>query len=131
MTHYGIVNSVDGDLLEAVVTLAVARENDDAELIEFVVDTGFDGQVTLPLNIISRLNLPGITGAVEVTVADGSIDYFDRYIAHIRWHGQLRPVRALNMECVPLIGMELLRDSNISIDAVPGGAVTIAELATA
>lgn len=129
--HYGTVNSIDGDLLEAVVTLEVARENDNAELIEFVVDTGFDGQVTLPLNIISRLNLPGITGAVEVTVADGSIDHFDRYIAYIRWHGQLSPVRALNMECAPLIGMELLRDSNISIDAVPGGAVTIAELAAA
>ena len=35
------------------------------------------------------------------------------------------------MECAPLIGMELLRDSNISIDAIPGGTVTIAELAAA
>ena len=127
--HYGTVNRVYGDLLESVVTLAIANGNGDSESIEFVVDTGFTDEVALPLDIISRLNLPSAETSVRVTMADGSIGYANRYIAYIQWHGQRREVSVLNMEGDPLIGMELLRGSSVNIDAMPGGAVTITELA--
>ena len=53
---------------------------------------------------------------------------FERYAAYVLWHGQRRQIKVLNMEGDPLIGMELLRGSNISSDALPGGGVTITEL---
>ena len=62
------------------------------------------------------------------TLADGSSDWFDLYSAHILWHDRPVEIEVINMEGDPLIGMALLRGSNISIDTVPAGAVTITEL---
>ena len=126
--HYGTVKSIDGAFLEAVVALSVYGENAAAEFVEFVIDTGFTEDAALPLNIINRLGLPPAAGAVEIALADGSVDRFERYTAYILWHNRLREVRVLDLGSEPLLGMELLRGCNISIDADPGGAVTIAEL---
>ena len=126
--HYGTVNSIDGDLLEAVVALSIAGENSATELVEFVIDTGFTEDVALPLNIINRLGLLPAAGIVELTLADGSVERFQRYTAYVLWHGRWREVIAVALDGEPLIGMDLLRGSNISVDAAPGGVVAIAEL---
>ena len=126
--HYGTINILRGDLLEARVTLTVQSDSGASELIEFVVDTGFTDDLALPLDIINRLNLRPGEGAVTLTLADGSVANYERYTAYVLWHGQRREIKALNMEGDPLIGMALLRGSNISIDALPAGAVTITEL---
>ena len=129
--HYGSVKSIDAAFLEAVVALSIYGENDAAEPVEFVIDTGFTEDAALPLDIINRLGLLPADGTVELALADGSIDRFERYTAYMLWHGQLREVRVLDLGSEPLLGMELLRGCNISIDAAPGGIVTIAELPAA
>ena len=126
--HYGTINIVGGDLLEARVPLIVQSDSGASALIEFVVDTGFTDDLALPLDIINRLNLRPREGVVALTLADGSVENFERYAAYVLWHGQRRQIKVLNMEGDPLIGMALLRGSNISIDALPGGGVAITEL---
>ena len=126
--HYGTINILRGDLLEARVPLTVQSDSGASELIEFVVDTGFTDDLALPLDIINRLNLRPLEGDVTLTLADGSVANFGWYSAYVLWHGQRREIKALNMEGDPLIGMALLRGSNVSIDALPAGAVTITEL---
>ena len=129
--HYGLIYGIGDDFLEAHITLTVQDGNGVVENVDFVIDTGLTEDVSLPLDIIVRLNLPRNGDIIDIVLADGSTGKFDLYTAYVLWHDRLVEVEVINMESAPLIGMELLRDSNISIDAVPGGAVTIAELAAA
>lgn len=126
--HYGTVKSIDGAWLEAAVTLSVYGENAATELVDFVIDTGFTEDAALPLDIINRLGLRPAAGTVEIALADGSVGRFERYTAYMLWHSRLREVIVLDLGSEPLIGMELLRGCNISIDAMPDGVVAIAEL---
>lgn len=129
--HYGLIYGIGDDFLEAHITLTVQGSNGVAENVDFVIDTGLTEDASLPSDIIVRLNLPRNSDIIDIELADGSTGKFDLYTAYVLWHDRLVEVEVINMESVPLIGMELLRDSNISIDAIPGGAVTIAELAAA
>ena len=132
--HYGVVNRIGdlGDLIEAEITLTVLGNGAGNADIPFVIDTGFTGTLALPIHIISRLNLPPADDdETEVTLADGSAEIAGVYIARLLWHGRPREVELLDLGSEPLAGMELLRGCNISIDAAPGGIVTIAELPAA
>ena len=132
MTHYGRVNAVD-DALEAVVILSVRGENGAMEDVNFIIDSGYTGEMTLPQEIIGRLNLGAAEyddyeAAPTVMLADGAILLVEVYVTSVWWHDRLRSVEVDSIGSTPLIGMGLLRGSNLSIDAIPGGLVTIAEL---
>ena len=96
--------------------------------IEAVVDTGFDGELTLPLGLIQRLGYPYV-GFTRGTLADGSAVRFDYHEGRLLWHGEERTVVVLAAGEAgnPLVGMALLRGSRLTIDALPGGAVRIEE----
>ena len=129
--HYGTVNLVeDEDVLESRVTLALMVDDGVTEGIDFVIDTGLTEEAALPQDIISRLNLPLAHDAddIELILADGTIAVARVYIASILWHDRIRRVAIASLEGIPLIGMGLMRGSNLSVDAVPGGQVTITEL---
>ena len=126
--HYGTISIIGDDLLEARVRLIVQSDSGASALIEFVVDTGFTDDLALPLDIINRLNLRPREGVIAFTLADGSVANYERYTAYVLWHDRPVEIEVINMEGDPLIGMALLRGSNISIDALPAGAVTITEL---
>lgn len=129
MTHYGTVNV---NASEATVALTVQGPDGDSEDIIFVIDTGDTGDLSLPHEIIARLNLPMIQEEEPVVaiLADGTARPLSLYYAHVLWHGQLREVEVVDISPDPLIGMGLLRGSNLSVDAIPAGLVTITELPT-
>ena len=132
--HYGRVNYYyDGDVLEASITLSLLDDNGITESIDFAVDTGLTEEVALPQDIINRLNLPLADDAddIELTLADGTIAVARVYVANLLWHDRIRRVAVANLEGIPLIGMGLLMGSNLNVDAVPGGLVTITELPAA
>ena len=93
--------------------------------LEFVVDTGFDGYLTLPLSVIERLGLaPEGFGRAEL--ADTQIRQFGLYDAVVSWNGQDRQVAVLQSETQPpLLGMALLWGSRIAIVAQEDGDVAI------
>ncbi len=124
--QYGIVN---GDV-EANIVLNVLDNNDESIPIACIVDTGATGEMTLPQWIIDRLNLPLAEDPdnIGVTLADGSSSPGRLYLARVLWHDRIREVEVVNVGTDPLIGMGLLCGSNINLDAVPGGLVTITEL---
>ena len=124
--HCGIVN----DALEAVITLAVLSDAGAGESVAFAIDTGFTDALTLPQHIIDRLNLLP-DDDLPVTMADGTVRYLTRYTAYVQWHSQIREVQVIAMGPYSPVGMGLLRDSNLSIDATPGGIVTVTELPAA
>lgn len=129
MTHYGTVN---GDASEATVALTVRGASGNSEDIICVIDTGDTGDLSLPHEVIARLNLPVIEEEqpVTATLADGTTQQISLYYARVLWHGRLRDVEVIDLGPDPLVGMGLLRGSNLSVDAISGGLVTITELST-
>jgi len=124
--QYGIVN----DHVEANIVLNVLDDSGGSIPITCIIDTGATGEMTLPQSVIHRLNLPLAEDPdnIGVTLADGSSSPGRLYIARVLWHGSIREVEVVNVGTEPLVGMGLLYGSNVNIDAVPGGQVTITEL---
>ena len=121
--HQGAVNQN----LEPCVNLTVFGSGGATLELEFVIDTGCTEEMILPQNVINRLNL--VRGDdIPLTLGDGMTDDYSTYAARIEWHGLRRNVAVTSVGSEPLVGMRLLRDSNLSVDATPGGAVTISEL---
>ena len=110
-------------LAVTVVSLSGNRE----ERIEAVVDTGFTGHLTLRPETVERLSLP-VVGSAESVLADGSTVIEDFCLARVVWHGTPRSVRALLADTVPLLGMSLLRGSELRVEAKPDGAVIVRPL---
>jgi|SRR5215216_159810 len=113
------------DRRDAVVLLDVLGGEDASEQVEAVLDTGFDGDLTLPPEAIVGLRLK-FQGARETMVGDGRIVPLRIYRARVSWDGRERPVQVL---MVPrgkaLFGMGLLWNHDVQLSIADGGSVTI------
>ena len=103
--------------------------------IECVVDTGFEGFLTLPpaaipVGIVSRiakLELPYLA-RIDANLADNSSIATNVYLATIFWNGMEREIAILAMGTRPLIGTALLEDYHLSIDFCNGGTVLVDDI---
>jgi clan AA aspartic protease len=120
---HGIVDSN----CEAMLRLVVGNTNSQRQLVDALIDTGFTGFLTLPLSVITSLNLR-LYGREEGTLGDGSACIFDVYTGLVIWDGELQRIDVNASEAAPLIGMSLLYGSRIQLDAIEGGTVTIQSL---
>ncbi len=102
--------------------LGVTRE------IDALIDTGFDGFLTLPPNVIVALDLKRL-GRGRAILADGREQLFDIYAVTVLWDGQPLTVEADSADTDPLVGMGLLQGYGLSIEVVNGGSVEIQRLA--
>ena len=112
---------------EAVIELEIVNSNQKKEKVEAVIDTGFNGYLTLPSNLINRLEFH-LAGNRRVTLGDGNVVVLDVYLAKVLWHGQEREVLILEAESGPLVGISLLYGSRVMLEVVDNGNVTIAPL---
>ena len=110
--------------LEAVVYLEVTSDSAMTMRLPFVVDTGFDSDLSLSSDFIAALALPFVEFG-KVTLTDKSVVTKPIYRVTINWHGQSRIVRAHEMDEPNLIGMALLRGSKLTVEAEDGGIVLI------
>jgi clan AA aspartic protease len=117
---YGVVNL----RREATLPLVVGNSTGQQEFINTVIDTGFDGFLSLPHAIIDRLRLPW-TIANMATLADGSQVLFDLYAATVIWDGQYRDIDIAASETEPLVGMAMLYGYRLQVDNIEGGIVKI------
>jgi clan AA aspartic protease len=116
----------DGD--EALLSVEVLSQAEASSLrVEAVVDTGFTGHLTLPRATVEALGLP-IIGSAESILADGSLVMEDVCLAGVLWHGGERPVRVLVADATPLLGMALMRGSELRVECVGGGEVSVERL---
>ena len=112
---------------EAIIELEVIGSNQRTEKVEAVIDTGFNGYLTLPNDLINYLKLQR-AGSRYVTLGDGNVVVLDMYLAMVLWHGQQREVLVLQADGGPLIGMSLLYGNRVMLEVVENGAVTIDSL---
>jgi clan AA aspartic protease len=108
----------------------VLKNGTATQLVDTVIDTGFSGFLTLPIDIISALGLSW-EGRDIATLGDGTSCTFEVYLAVVIWDGQYREIYVNESETVPLIGMRLLRGYDLRIQTIEGGTVAIEALPNA
>lgn len=99
----------------------------DEEEIEAWLDTGFDGFLMLPLEIVRRLGLE-VSVVVDIELADGSQVEAQSYDAVINWQGQLHQIQVIETQGRMLAGLRLLRNQELRVWFSSGGAVQIEPL---
>ena len=109
---------------EAVVTLTMRGSAGQTREIEAVVDTGFNGFLTLPPVLVTELGLP-FTSIGQATLADGSEATFNVYSVTVLWDGQPRYIEADAADTTPLVGMQLLDRHSLYLEIEDGGRVVI------
>ena len=109
---------------EAVISLSVKGPEDQYREIDAVIDTGFNGFLTLPASFIQELGLVWRRRG-RAMLADGSESLFDIYEATITWDGRPRRIAVDEVNSDPLIGMSLLYGYELTVQVVDGGRVVI------
>jgi clan AA aspartic protease len=109
------------------VALRLSSRRASAE-VEFIVDTGFDGEIALPPHLISQLAESGPPGRQIVRFADGSYAAVPAHELVLWWLGEARPVSVLVLEGKPLLGVELLEGTPVQSEMTEGGEVSIEPL---
>lgn len=95
--------------------------------IDAVVDTGFNGELTLPRAQIEALGLPEAT-VTEVTLADGRVRDIPLYDAVAEFAGSTREVFVAEASTIPLLGTGLLWGFSLLIEFEADGAVEVDRL---
>jgi clan AA aspartic protease len=95
--------------------------------VDFVVDTGFTGLLTLPLEAVRAMRLPFLH-RIPAKLADGSYIEVENYSATVTWNGGETEVRVLATGDRPLLGTALLYGSELMAQFREEGLVTIDEL---
>ena len=120
---HGTVNQA----LEATIPMAVQGVSGQPLTIEPLIDTGFNGFLTLPPDLVASLGLPWKVRQ-EGLLADGSTRTFDVYAAIVIWQGKPRIIEVEAAGLGPLLGTALLSGHAVSLQIIPGGTVTIAAI---
>lgn len=111
---------------ETVISLTVRGPNGQEQEIEAVIDTGFDGSLTLPPALIAVLGLPWRRRG-RALLADGSDSVFDIYETAVIWDGAPRRVSVDEVEVMPLVGMSL-GGYELTVQIVEDGSVRLKPL---
>ena len=95
--------------------------------VEAILDTGFDGWLSLPEALVRILGLERVRSS-RAALADGTEVDLDVYDAEVEWHGGWRRIAVDEADTDPLVGMRLLRGSSVCPDVTEGGHVEILPL---
>ena len=95
---------------EATVKLNLFDATGEDQEIEAVIDTGYNGYLTLPTSLIEVMGLPW-QGQNEVLLADGTSRVLDVYDGIVSWNGREHPIYVDAIDTETLVGMGLLRGS--------------------
>lgn len=110
--------------LEPIVQVTILDINEYRWRREVVVDTAFDGDLTLPSEFIEQLGYIS-AGETEMTLADGQSVKCNFYEAAAIWDGEHRTVYITESATESLLGTNLIHDGVLTIQMWAGGDVVI------
>jgi clan AA aspartic protease len=119
----GVVNSN----LEATVRLWLRGPGGQEQEIDAVIDTGFNGFLTVSPVLVRQLGLTHL-GQSRALLANGQEELLDLYEVTLLGDGQWQTVETDAAATDALVGMALLYRYSVYIEAVEGGQVAIAAL---
>ena len=113
---------------EAILKLVIIGDENNKIAVDAVIDTGFNGDLILPIQIVSELGLVP-QGYQKATLGDGTISQFRVYAGTVIWDGDRKLVEVNSATTGILIGMGLLDGYKLEVNATPNGDVSIIRLA--
>lgn len=115
-----------GDVVElrAMINVLFRLPGQPEMAIEFVLDTGFEGALTMPPTAVTALGLPYFE-RIPSRLADGTRRETEVYTATIVWDGVELEVAVLAMGHTPLLGTALLDGKRLCADFKEGGKIRI------
>ena len=116
----GVVNAD----YEAIIHLSIRGPTGREHEIDAIIDTGFNGFLTLPPSVVIVLELIRLSRG-RALLANGSEELFDIYGVTVLWEGQPRYVETDAVDTTPLVGMSLLEGYDLTIQVAQGGRVVI------
>lgn len=109
---------------EAIIRLKIQSPSGQRREEDAVVDTGFNGFLTMPHSLIADLELTRRSRG-RVGLADGSAEVLDIYGVTVVWDGQPKDTETYATGTIPLVGMALIDGYDLHVQVAVGGSVTI------
>ena len=119
----GAVNSA----LEGTLRLTLRGPDGQRRRISAVIDTGYNGALTLPSDVIAELGLTWCDLG-SVMLGDGSTCECDIYAGVVAWDRRHIAIFVEEANTTPLVGMELLHGFELNMKVQRRGRVTIKPL---
>ena len=117
----GEVSAVEGTLEPSISITMHMAAGEDLEVYA-LMDTGFSGEVALPMSVIEYLGLEYARGRI-VALADGSFHRVETYLDQFSWWENGTMSLSTAREAALQSDLRLLRGAKVSFEAVPNGRI--------
>jgi clan AA aspartic protease len=121
----GIVNAD----FEPIIQLSICGADGKIYPRDAIVDTGFNGWLSLPPDLIAELNLTWKRRGRAI-LGDGSECVFNVYEAVLVWDGNFLTIPIDEADSEPLVGMSLMEGYQLTVQVFEGGCVELSKVAT-
>ncbi len=109
---------------EPIIPLSILSSDGKIFPQDVIVDTGFNGWLSLPPDLITQLNLTWKRRGRAI-LGDGSECVFDVYGAIVVWGGTPLTIPVDEADSEPLVGMSLMEGYQLTIQVFEGGQVEL------
>jgi clan AA aspartic protease len=123
-----IIGIVNADF-EPIIPLSIRRSDGEVFTQDAIVDTGFNGWLSLPSDLIAELNLRWKRRGRAI-LGDGSECVFNVYEAVVVWDGVLLTIPVDEADSDPLVGMSLMEGYQLTIQIAEDGHVELRKSST-
>ena len=113
---------------EAVVRVAAFDGSGRPHETDAILDTGFDGWLTLPPSLVAELGLAWRRYG-QAVLADGSMVVTNVFEATIGWDGISLTIPVDEADVDPLIGMSLMCGFELHMPVIDGATFTLRRIA--
>ena len=121
----GIVNAD----FEPIISLSICGSDGRVYTQDAIVDTGFNGWLSLPPELIVELNLKWKRRGRAI-LGDGTECVFNVYEAVLVWDGNMLTIPIDEADSEPLVGMSLMEGYQLTVQVLEGGHVELIKLGT-
>lgn len=119
----GIVNQE----FEPIISISLRDADGNIYTQDAIVDTGFNGWLSLPPDLIAQLNLNWKRRGRAI-LGDGSECVFNVYEAVVIWDGDLLTIPVDEADSEPLVGMSLMEGYQLIVQVFEGGSVELSKV---
>jgi clan AA aspartic protease len=122
-----MINGIVNADFEPIIPLSICGSDGKVYTQEAIVDTGFNGWLSLPPDLIAELNLKWKRRGRAI-LGDGTECVFDVYEAVLVWDGNMLTIPIDEADSEPLVGMSLMEGYQLTVQVFEGGHVELSKV---